>query len=41
MQQKVESAGKKTGLMIEEYVKMPPNETDSNKYETNIIYLVN
>lgn len=41
LQQHVQAAGKTSKLVIEEYIKMPSNETDSNKYETNIIYLVN
>ncbi|MGN6476694.1 MAG: SRPBCC family protein [Flavipsychrobacter sp.] len=39
--QHIQAAGKTQKLAIEEYIKMPSNETDSNKYETNIIYLVN
>jgi len=37
---KVDAAGKKPSMVLEEYVKGPFNEPDSNKWVTNVYYLV-
>ncbi len=40
MQAHLKQTGRTSTLVIEEYIKTPSTETDSNKYETNIIYLL-